>query len=81
MMGPGYGMGYGMGGGFWMMLGLLLIIGFAIYYFMKNKNNSNNGFNTSQQVPGADAMEIAKNRLAKGEITSEEFEVIKKTLL
>ncbi|WP_017380603.1 SHOCT domain-containing protein [Paenisporosarcina sp. TG-14] len=75
----GYGMGYGMGGGVLMWIVLLLIIGFVVYYFAKNKNA--NGSNSSQQVLGPDAMEIAKIRLAKGEISSEEFEDIKKNIL
>lgn len=75
----GYGMGYGMGGGVLMWIVLLVIIGFVVYYFAKNKNA--NGFNSSQQVQGPDAMEIAKIRLAKGEISSEEFEDIKKNIL
>ncbi|WP_019413256.1 SHOCT domain-containing protein [Paenisporosarcina sp. TG20] len=75
----GYGMGYGMGGGVLMWIVLLVIIGFVVYYFAKNKNA--NGLNSSQQVPGPDAMEIAKIRLAKGEISSEEFEDIKKNIL
>ena len=53
MMGPWWGMG----GGSWLIAGLLVLIGFAIYYFMKNNNN---GFNRSQKDSGTDAMEIAK---------------------
>ncbi|MGE6368724.1 SHOCT domain-containing protein [Planococcus kocurii] len=79
MMGPGWGMGWGMGGGIWMILALLVIIGIAVYYFTKNKNN--NGFTNSQQGTKTDALEIARTRLAKGEITTEEFEEIKKKLL
>jgi len=74
MMGPGWGMG----GGSWLIAGLVVLIGFAIYYFMKNNNN---GFNSSQKDSGTDAMEIAKKRLARGEITNAEFEEIKKRLL
>lgn len=76
-MGPGWGMGWGMGGGSWLIAGLVVLIGFAIYYFLKN----NNGFNRSQKDSGTDAMEIAKRRLARGEITNAEFEEIKKRLL
>ena len=78
MMGPGWDMGWGMGGGSWLIAVLVVIIGFAIYYFMKNNNS---GFNSSQKDSGTDAMEIAKKRLARGEITNEEFEEIKKRLL
>ncbi|ANU15275.1 SHOCT domain-containing protein [Planococcus halocryophilus] len=80
MMGPGWGMGWGMGGGSWLIAGLVVLIGFAIYYFMKN-NNNNNSFNSSQKDSSTDAMEIAKKRLARGEITNAEFEEIKKRLL
>ena len=84
MMGPGWGMGWGMGGGFWVLIILVVIVGFGIYYLVKNNNNNknnNNDFSRSQKDSSADAMEIAKNRLAKGEITTEEFEEIKKKLL
>lgn len=74
MMGPGWGMG----GGSWLIVVLVVIIGFAIYYIMKNNNS---GFTSSKKDTGTDAMEIAKKRLARGEITNEEFEEIKKRLL
>lgn len=67
-------MGWGMGGGSWLIAGLVVLNGFAIYYFMKN----NNGFNRSQKDSGTDAMEIAKRRQATGEIINAEFEEIKK---
>jgi putative membrane protein len=67
-----------MGGGSWLIAGIVVLIGFAIYYFMKNNNN---GFNSSQKASGTDAMEIAKKRLARSEITNAEFEEIKKRLL
>jgi len=74
-------MGYGMGGGVLMWIILLLIIGVVVYYFVKSKSINTNGINSAQEVPGPDAMKIAKTRLAKGEITAEEFEIIKKNLL
>ena len=70
-------MGWGLGGR-WLIAGLVVLIGFAIYYFLKNNNN---GFNRSQKDFGTDPMEIAKKRLATGEITNAEFEEIKKRLL
>ncbi|ANU26256.1 SHOCT domain-containing protein [Planococcus versutus] len=76
MMRHGSGMDWGMGGGFLMFFLLLVIVGAIVYYVMKNNNA-----NRSQKNTGDDAMEIAKKRLAKGEITTEEFEEIKKTLL
>lgn len=49
-------MGWRMGGGSWLIAGLVVLIGFAIYYLMKN----NNGFNRPQKDSGSDAIEIAK---------------------
>jgi len=77
MMGPGWGMG--LGGGFWMLIVLLIIVGIGIYFMVKT--NADNNFNRSRKDSSTDAMEIAKNRLAKGEITAEEFDEIKKKLL
>ena len=77
MMGPGWGMG--LGGGFLVLIIILVIVGFGIYYIVKNNNN--NDFNRSPKDSSADAMEIAKKRLAKGEISTAEFEEIKKNLL
>ncbi|HSP22620.1 MAG TPA: SHOCT domain-containing protein [Planococcus sp. (in: firmicutes)] len=83
MMGPGWGMGsgwgMGLGGGFLVLIVLIVVVGFGIYYIVKNNNN--NDVNRSQKDSNADAMEIAKKRLAKGEISTEEFEEIKKNLL
>jgi len=75
MMNPyGYG-GYGYGG---MFIGLLFwIVIIVLAYFLikslieKNKN---------QGIVGKSALDIAKERYAKGEITKEELEEIKKNL-
>ncbi|MDN3451744.1 SHOCT domain-containing protein [Planococcus sp. APC 3906] len=77
MMGPGWGMG--LGGGFLVLIIIIVIAGFGIYYIVKNNNN--NDFNRSQKDSSGDAMEIAKKRFAKGEISTEEFEEIKRNLL
>lgn len=77
MMGPGWGMG--LGGGFLVLIIIIVIVGFGIYFIVKNSNN--NDWNRSQKDSSADALDIAKKRLAKGEITTEEFEEIKKNLL
>lgn len=79
MMGPGWGWGMGLGGGFLVLIIIIVIVGFGIYYIVKNNNN--NDFNRSQKDSNTDAMEIAKKRFAKGEISTEEFEEIKKNLL
>lgn len=72
--GYGYGNGFGIGGYVMMFLGLV-VIGLIIYFLVKGQNQNQNRPQTY------DALEIAKARLAKGEITPEEYENIKKNLL
>ena len=65
---------YGMGGPFMgiIWIAFLLLLGFGIYYFVKNK-----GINTgTNETP----FDILKRRYAKGEITKEEFERMKSDL-
>ncbi|TCS84596.1 SHOCT domain-containing protein [Tepidibacillus fermentans] len=80
-MGPGFGYigGCGIGGGFGMMFFGLIIIGLIIYFIVKGQNNHHQYVQKS--VPNSEALEIAKIRLAKGEITTEEYENIRKNLL
>ncbi|KXG44973.1 hypothetical protein U473_01955 [Tepidibacillus decaturensis] len=81
MMGPGFGAfgGCGLGGGFGMMFLGLIVIGVIIYLLVKGNQNGTTVRNVT--ATNSDALEIAKSRLAKGEITTEEFENIKKNLL
>ncbi|PLR83677.1 SHOCT domain-containing protein [Bacillus sp. V33-4] len=82
MMGPGYGFGgYGMGGGSSMMLLGFVVIGILIYMLMKKQNTGNGSYHLPQKAANSEAIEIAKSRLASGEISVEEFEQIKKNLL
>ena len=79
MMGPGYFGGFGMGGGSLMMLVVFLAIGYLLYLaFNQNRGNSQTH---SRQSRSIEALELAKGRLARGEITVEEFEQIKTNLL
>lgn len=80
MMGFGHGFGmFGMGGGSIMMILVVLLIGYLFYLGM---NNQKIGIqNQSQQLTSSNALEIAKSRLAQGEISFEEFEQIKKNIL
>ena len=59
-----------------MIIGAVLI-GLIIYLLLNQKET--NPVEKKSDVP--DALEIAKVRLAKGEISTEEFEMIKKTIL
>ena len=60
----------------WVMGGMFMLAGAAVTWlgmvFCKKKNNSN--------ADRLDSMEIIKSRLAKGEISIEEFNVLKKIL-
>lgn len=80
MMGLGHGFGmFGMGGGSFMMILVFLLIGYLFYLGINNQKAGAN--NSNQQAPSSNAIEIAKSRLAQGEITFEEFEQIKKNLI
>ncbi len=59
-----------------MLIGLILIG--VLLYFLFNKNGTDAVSKTSQTI---DALEILKIRLARGEITIEEYEMIKKTII
>ncbi|MFS1515462.1 SHOCT domain-containing protein [Cytobacillus sp. Hm23] len=61
-----------------MILGFL-IIGYLIYLVVNNQHPV--AENRTQSATNSNAIEIAKSRLAKGEISFEEFEEIKKKIL
>ena len=74
-MGYGYHMMYGYGGWFMWIIILVLVV-LVIYLFAQQKKAPSYG-NTA---PGETAMDILKKRLARGEISREEFESLKKDL-
>lgn len=82
MMGQGYGSysNIGMGGGSTMMILFFLTIG-AVVYLLINQQNTGGKRIIPQPVINLEALDIAKSRLANGEISIEEFEQIKKNLL
>jgi putative membrane protein len=59
-----------------MIIGAVLI-GLIIYLLLNQKETNP----VDKKLDERDALEIAKIRLAKGEISTEEFEMIKKTIL
>ena len=80
-MGYGYGRGYGMmdgwfgGGIFMLIIGVIIIVGgFFLIRMLMNRSKSivRNSENT--------ALEILKQRYARGEISHEEFEKMKANL-
>ena len=53
---------------------LLIVLAYLLIKYMINRN-------MARGVEGESALDIAKERYAKGEITKEEFEEIKKNLI
>ncbi|QGY45805.1 SHOCT domain-containing protein [Maribellus comscasis] len=70
----GFG-GHGWGMGWWWIIGLIIII--AIVWMVVKGMNQNN---SPGQSPGKSALDILKERYAKGEIDKQEFEERKKDL-
>ena len=73
----GYG-GMGWGGGIFMMIFWVVVIGLIIWGIVRM--SSHGGYTPGQRY-GNNALDIAKERYAKGEISKEDFEQLKKTLL
>lgn len=61
--------GHGWGMGWWWIFGLVVLV--AVIWFIVKSVNRNGG---SRQNPGKSALEILKERYAKGEIDKQEFE-------
>lgn len=63
---------------FWFIFWLIFftVIGLAIFFFVKYKTDKTYEEFYAKESP----LDILKNRLAKGEITEEEFERIRKDL-
>ncbi|MFH1002270.1 MAG: SHOCT domain-containing protein [bacterium] len=68
-------MNFGYGGGIFMMFIFAIVIGLIIYFIITNtkSNRYTGGFSET-------SLDIIKERFAKGEITEEEFEKMKKAL-
>lgn len=62
---------WGMGWGMWFWLFILIGVGYLFYLSYRPR---------SYRVQRENPLEVARLRLARGEITSEEFEEIRKTL-
>jgi putative membrane protein len=75
MWGWNHMMNFGFGGGIFMMFIFAIVIGLIIYFVITNtkSNRSAGGSNET-------SLDIIKERFAKGEISEEEFEKMKKTL-
>jgi putative membrane protein len=75
-------MGYGLDGGglgwIWMLGGLLVMVGFVVLLVWAIGAMSRGG--TSREPERPAALDILRERYARGEITAQEFEQVKKTL-
>ena len=77
MMG-GIGWGMGLGGWLWMIGGLILVI--ALVVLLVRGLSGPAGAERDGSRPQATALEVVRERFARGEITEAEFEQAKKTL-
>ena len=68
--------GHGLGMGLWWIIGIIVLI--AVIWIVVKSMNQNTGFT---QSPGKSALDILKERYARGEIDKEEFEQRKKDLM
>ncbi|HEY3363486.1 MAG TPA: SHOCT domain-containing protein [Symbiobacteriaceae bacterium] len=80
MMGPGFGYGYGYGGaGAWVGMALVLVgIGLVAYFLYKRSKAAPDA--APEAIEGDDALRHLRMRLAKGEISPEDFDVLQQKL-
>lgn len=69
-------MGYGGYGGFFMWIILIVIAAFIIYFVINRSKTTVTSMNSTRESP----TEILKKRYARGEITKEEFEKLKREI-
>lgn len=71
--GHGWGMGFGMG--WWWIIGIVLVV-LIVWFVSRTANRSNPG-----NAQGKSALDILKERYARGDIDKAEFEERKKDLM
>jgi putative membrane protein len=76
MMGGGFGL---VGGIFMLVFWILVIVGVVLLIKWLVEQTSHGGY--THAPPNSQALEIAKSRYAKGEISKEEFDQIKQDLM
>ena len=78
MMGSGWGMGFG--GWLWMLGGLALVIGIVVLVVWAIGGYSHVSDRRADSNPRPEALDILRERFARGEITEAEFEQAKRAL-
>lgn len=78
MMFNGWGMGDA--GGFWVLGGLLLLVGCVVLVVWAVNTVSGRDHARPSSSQGAPPLDILRERFARGEISEQEFEQAKKTL-
>ncbi|HOO70200.1 MAG TPA: SHOCT domain-containing protein [Spirochaetota bacterium] len=71
---PGFGGHFGFGGGIFMWIITIALLGALVYFGVRSLKNSGSSAEN-------DPLKILKSRYARGEITKDEFESMKKDLL
>jgi Predicted membrane protein len=66
-------------GGFYMMIGLILLVIVAFYLF--NSSNAGGSFSSNHQIQARNSLEVLNERYARGEINREEYLERKKEIL
>jgi putative membrane protein len=75
------GYGWGMGGGYWLFGVVFWALGIAVVVLLiLALVRRSSGYRSGWHGGEPDALEIAKRRYARGEITKEQFEQMKKDL-
>ena len=72
--------GYGWGGGFWMLAGLLLLVGLMVLVVWAVTRLPRTGRAPTHDPSRPTPNEILRERFARGEITAQELEDAKKVL-
>ncbi len=78
MMNNGWDMGSS--GGFWLIGGLLLMVGLVILVVWAVNRSSSHGQSSAPPMGGSNALDTLRERFARGEISEQEFEQARKTL-
>ena len=76
MRGWDHMMGYGGYGGMFMWLILIIFVGVTVYFILERSKRAGDSEDSTRETP----TEILKRRYAKGEITKEEFDRLKKEI-